>query len=212
MNAPHYIPYVNNYALLEKAYNSCKHYDYVYVIDNREPHKREPDPKNLGYRVRIIKPPVHLSTAQIMNFMLAITYETYFTWQHCDVNYEPHIFDNFKAYVESRQGYDWGIMYTSYDYLAAYNCQPLRNIGGWDALRFPWYFLDNDIALRLIDNGYKIVQMPDSGQINHEYSSTIRSDDERNYINSRLFPLSELFFNDKWANRDKNYTTTKDYN
>jgi len=212
INAPHFIPYVNNYGLLEKAYASCRHYENVIIIDNREKHKNEPDPANLGSGVQIVTPVVHLSTAQIMNFMLAITTTPYFTWQHCDVNYEPHIFSKFKDFVESRRGTDWGIIYTNYDLLAAFHCAPLRSIGGWDALRFPWYFLDNDIALRLINAGFKIAELTNIGTINHQHSSTINSDSERSYVNSLLFPLSESFFNQKWEHKEKNYTTVKDYN
>jgi hypothetical protein len=198
----HYIPYVNNHPLFMKAYESAKHSSRVVVIDNRDQSKRplEPYPAN-SHTMYVKRPDVHLSTAQVMNYMLQDSLGLpYFTWQHSDVWFEPRILDEFLHYVASRSGHDWGIIYTTHDLLAAYNTTALREIGGWDALRFPWYFLDNDIAIRLQTAGYKLVQAPNFGTIHHEYSNTIRYDSERNQINSVMFPASELLFKMKHPN------------
>lgn len=198
MNEPHYIPYVNSYDLLEKAYQSSKHYKYTTIIDNRERNKNEPSPRNLSGVGRIMEMPTHQSTAQIMNIM---TYDTtsmnlkYFTWQHCDAHFNPRVFDKFKEFVDTRKGTDWGIIYTYYDTLAAYNVEAINAVGGWDSLRFPWYFLDNDIAYRLHKAGFKMVQAPDNGHIFHEHSSTIRRDSERNAINEITFSASRILLN-----------------
>lgn len=202
----HYIPYVNNHPLFMKAYESCRHSSRVVVIDNRDLSKSpvQPYPAGVDYSMFVKKPDVHLSTAQVMNYMLQDSLGLpYFTWQHSDVWYEPRVFDAFCNYVSTRQGKDWGIIYTKHDLLAAYNTTALKAVGGWDALRFPWYFLDNDIAIRLQEAGYKLVQAPEFGEIHHEYSNTIRYDAERNHINSIMFPASELLFKLKHKNPPK---------
>jgi hypothetical protein len=203
MNEPHYIPYVNSYDLLEKAYNSTRHYKYTTIIDNRERHKNQPSPKSLENVGKVMEMPVHQSTAQIMNIMTwdaASMGKQYFTWQHCDAHFNPSVFDEFKEFVDTRKGTDWGIIYTYHDTLAAYNVEAIQAIGGWDSLRFPWYFLDNDIAYRLHTAGYKMVQSPCGSQIVHEYSSTIRRDSERNQINEVTFKASQILLNLKHPN------------
>lgn len=199
----HFIPYVSNHPLFMKAYNSCKHLGNTVVLDNRDPSKTplEPYPAGTDHLMYVRAMDVHLSTAQIMNYMLNYSrYDSYFTWQHSDVYYEPDIFTKFTNYVRTRQGTDWGIIYTTHDLLAAYNVSALQSIGGWDSLRFPWYFLDNDIAIRLQSAGYKLVQAPNFGEIHHEYSNTIRFDSERNAINAITFPASEALFRLKHRN------------
>ena len=115
-----------------KAYESSKHGNRTVVIDNRDSYKRplEPYPANT-YTMYVKRPDVHLSTAQVMNYMLQDSLGLpYFTWQHSDVWFEPKVFDEFSHYVASRTGRDWGIIYTTHDLLAAYNTTALREIGG----------------------------------------------------------------------------------
>jgi hypothetical protein len=210
----HFIPYVNSPELLKRAYDSCKHIEDVYIIDNREPYKDMPSPEEVLGDCKVLVPAVHLSTAQVMNYMLhlsLLTGDSYFTWQHCDVSFHPDVITKFYEYLRSVKSTDWGIIYTAYDLLAAYNTKAVDTIGGWDSLRFPWYFLDNDISIRLYKAGYKLVNAPHFGDIQHHHSSTIRNDGERWYINSFLFPVSERMFHDKYSGQSVETQTVGDY-
>ena len=210
----HFIPYVNSPELLKTAYESCKHIKDVYIIDNREPYKNNPSPEEVVGDCDVIVPTVHLSTAQVMNYMLQLSKvcgDSYFTWQHCDVSFEPAVITKFYDYLNNLEGKDWGIIYTAYDLLAAYNVKAVDSIGGWDSLRFPWYFLDNDISIRLFKAGYKLVNAPHFGEIHHHHSSTIRNDSERGFINSYLFPVSEQLFHAKYSGQSIQTETTGDY-
>jgi hypothetical protein len=210
----HFIPYVNSPELLKTSYESCKHIKDVYIIDNREPYKNNPSPEEVVGDCSVIVTSVHLSTAQIMNYMLQtakVCGDQYFTWQHCDVSYAPEIVSRFYDYLETVHSTDWGIIYTAYDWLAAYNVCNIDNVGGWDSLRFPWYFLDNDLSIRLYRAGYKLVSAPHFGEIHHSTSSTIRNDSERNHINSYLFPVSQRLLEDKYQGQDITTQTVSNY-
>jgi hypothetical protein len=210
----HFIPYVNSPELLKTSYESCKHIKDVYIIDNREPYKNNPSPEEVVGDCSVIVTSVHLSTAQIMNYMLQLAKicgDKHFTWQHCDVSFNPEVITNFYNYLGSVESTDWGIIYTAYDLLAAFNVDSVDKVGGWDSLRFPWYFLDNDISIRLYKAGYKLVNAPHFGEIHHHHSSTIRNDSERNHINSYLFPVSQQLFYEKYSGQDINTQTIGDY-
>ncbi len=203
----HFIPFVNNYSLLEKAYNSCRTFTgSVIILDNRDIITDERNPIELGISENhsIIKMPVPLSTAQMMNYILFFAHsagESHFTWQHSDAYYSPECLTKLWFNVESIEDKNWGVIHTHYDILCAYNTQALMSIGGWDYIRFPWYFLDNDIHIRLEKAGYQLY-IANVGEIIHEPSTTINTNTTRKRVNSLLFPICETLFNEKHP--DKN--------
>ena len=194
----HYIPYVNSPELLIKSYESARFYNDVIILDNRGVFSKQEDPRKFirplhrGHKIR--KLDISLTTAQIMNYMLIDSFkrgDKFFTWQHGDVEYSPDVFLDFRWYVMNLVSTDWGIIYTHHDLLAAYNVEALMSINGWDALSFPYYFLDNDIAARLHKAGYKMVIYQTSSEITHHSSATINSDRYRKYVNDLIFPTSK---------------------
>jgi hypothetical protein len=195
----HFIPYVNNFELLKKAYSSCRHFlGQVIVIDNRDTQSNEPDPELLDFSTGhgVYTPPVPLTTAQSMNLMWRVAQEAglpFFTWQHSDAWYEPKTLDLLYDIAQRSPEGKWGIIYTYHDTLAAYNTSAITAVGGWDYLRFPWYFLDNDISIRLEKKEYVMVQAV-VGDVHHESSSTIHTSSERAAVNAMLFPISERLF------------------
>ena len=199
----HYIPYVNNVELLKKSYDSARMIPDVTVLDNRGYFTNQPAPHTLlelelGHKIQ--KLDISLTTAQIMNFMLlqSIKFgESYFSWQHGDVQYDPKLGKQFIDYVESLKRTDWGIIYTNHDLVAAYNVQALRQINGWDQYSFPYYFLDNDIACRLDYAGYKMVVKEFGGDISHYASTSINDDLYRGHINGLLFPVCKRLLDER---------------
>lgn len=196
----HFIPYVNNFPLLQKAYASCKGYKGpVVIIDNRDIRSNEPSPKELWLHERnheVFVPPVPLTTSQTMNLMWTIAQQHYpdgfFSWQHSDASFDPSCLLKLHDIAHSLEE-NWGVIHTHYDTLCAYKTKAIDTIGGWDYLRFQWYFLDNDLHIRLHKAGFRFVHA-DVGHIVHEASSTIKTSPERNAINSVTFPASERLF------------------
>ena len=194
----HYIPYVNNPELLIKSYNSARFHNDVVILDNRGAFSKEEDPRKFisplrrGHKIR--KLDVSLTTAQIMNYMLLDSFkkgDKFFTWQHGDIEYSPDVLLDFLMYVRYLVSTDWGIIYTHHDLLAAYNVEALMSVNGWDALSFPYYFLDNDIASRLSKAGYKLIIYNTQSEITHHASATINTDQYRKYVSNLIFPTSQ---------------------
>jgi len=198
----HFIPYVNNFSLLVKAYESCRDYDGpVIIIDNRDLHSTETSPKELGLEKhhQIFVSPAPLSTSQTMNWMwrVAAKYHPtgFFTWQHSDASFDISSLLKLHDIAHSLD-INWGVIHTHYDTLCAYRVQAISDIGGWDYLRFQWYFLDNDLHIRLHKAGFRFIQA-NVGHITHVASSTIKTSSERNTINNVMFPASEILFHNK---------------
>jgi hypothetical protein len=117
----------------------------------------------------------------------------FFTWQHADSHYHFSCLEKLWTIANNSDHINWGVIHTNYDVLCAYNTQAITAINGWDYLRFPWYFLDNDLHIRLEKSEFKLLQA-NVGEVHHEPSSTIKSDQVRSLINSALFPVCEYLF------------------
>lgn len=199
----HYIPYVNNIELLVKSYNSARLIEDVTILDNRGHFNNQPDPAEhvvLEKHHRIQSLPISLTTAQIMNYMLydAITQgNSFFSWQHGDIEYDPKLGPEFIKYAFNINRPDWGILYTDHDLVAAYNVEALKRVNGWDQYSFPYYFLDNDIACRLDYAGYKMLVKDFGYPITHYASTSINSDRYRLHVSGLLFPICEQLLKER---------------
>jgi hypothetical protein len=89
----------------------------------------------------------------------------------------------------------WGVVFTNYDSLAAFNPQAYLDIGPWD--RLLWYYGDNDFYRRLKLAGWTHHQAPI--EVGHLGSQTIRSDPYLNHINAVTFPLHGAYYRAKWG-------------
>lgn len=213
----HYIPYVNSPELLKKAYHSARFMQEVTIIDNRGVFSVDEDPKQYfklckGHKWR--KLDVSLTTAQIMNYMLIDSYkrgDSFFTWQHGDVEYEPGIGREFEKYVSNLVSTDWGIIYTYHDLLAAYNVKNIMSINGWDQHSFPYYFLDNDIASRLDKANFKLVVSSLGESIIHHSSATINSDPFRKHISNLIFPVSQRLYTERHGTYQVTHISAHEY-
>ena len=203
----HFIPYVNGFDLLTKAVLSVNElWPRTIIIDNRndESLPNPNDPSCPWYkRVAVIKPIVSLNTAQTMNMMWRIAVEqecSFFTWMHNDGEALDGAGGKLIKFVEELTE-PWGIVYTNYDVLAAYNVEAINLVGGWDALRFPYYFLDNDIAKAVESVGFPTLNsgLGDLVKHNNGASNTIHSDPVRNEVNRMTFSVCDQMFRKKWG-------------
>lgn len=198
----HFIPIVNQVErLLPLALSGCEALHYcTTIIDNRDtPEELAINLGELAPGITVCRPPVPLTTAQSMNLMLMLSTRmghSFFTWQHLDAVPQGDTAKHLPKIATEAidRGIPWGVIFTHYDCFAAVNVAALNAIGGWDWRRFPYYFLDNDIHLRLVQAGYKLI---DTGlPCTHEGSSTAQSP-ERRAVNQVFFQASQQLWLEK---------------
>lgn len=168
------------------------------VIDNTE---GGIDPAALG--VDVLRPPVPLTFTQSMNALFRIA-----TDRNCRVAVGMH--DDAEAQGKAaeallnvvsdlqRSRRRWGVVFTHYDALAAYNMEASADIGPWDTV-LPQYFADNDYYRRLRLAGWELI---DSGlDVAHKRSWTINSSPARQALNRITFPMYERYYVAKWGGK-----------
>jgi hypothetical protein len=195
------ISYVNRSDLLHKALLSIRPFlSQALVIDNSKNHELKHN-ETIKSLVKVEETPIHLTYTQVMNYIHVKAAQ-----RHCDVlfymhndaeTYE-HTFPRLLSFVEQLQqeNHKWGLVYTFYDILAAFNMEAIRQAGPWD-MNLPMYFSDNDYYRRIKLLNYELVEshLP----MIHHGSSTIKSDPVRLIINGITFPLYQSYYQQKWG-------------
>jgi GT2 family glycosyltransferase len=89
------------------------------------------------------------------------------------------------------------------DLFCAYKTSMLSDVGEWDWLCCPFYFLDIDFMKRVRKRGWTIQKTPGIMCKHHSNaSSTIKSDKLRGFINPYYFSVSQNLMDFKWARLD----------
>jgi hypothetical protein len=195
-----YIPVVNRFDLLENAIANCidLHEDLT-IIDNSPGSGGivKDDPSE----IKIFRPPVPFTFAQSMNWMLHDARDrgkAFCVYMHSDSLVPPGaclaLLDYGRQIVAS--GRSWGLLWTFYDIMAAYNPQMLDVIGEWDT-NFPDYFGDNDWTHRINLASYECINT--GIKVGHVGSQTINSDPLLKHITSIKFPLYRQYYEQKWG-------------
>jgi GT2 family glycosyltransferase len=205
-----FVPVVNRPDLLVNVVNAttCLHDDLT-IIDN------SPDgmvnnimvPAADGKLVRwlppvkVFRPPVPFLFAQTMNWALEETLrrgKTLCIHMHNDAIIPDGACEKLLEYAHTVQSTRsrWGVIFTHYDVLCAYNPRVYEAIGGFD-LNLPWYFSDNDYFRRVELAGWDKIN---SGiEVGHPASQTINSDSYLRYVNGVTFPLYREYYRAKWG-------------
>ena len=90
----------------------------------------------------------------------------------------------------------WGLLFTHYDALAAYNTAAYEAVGGWDQ-HLPSYYGDCDFFYRLRLAGYPTI---DTGlHVTHHGSSVIKSDPKTHFLSDQKCPGWNDYYNRKWG-------------
>jgi hypothetical protein len=187
------IPFVNREDLLKRALNSippkCWHDEAILILDNSaNPHRSQ---------IRYV-PAVPLTFAQSMNFFRRQALERecdVLIFMHNDACCEPSVFERLLERATNR-AIHWGVIFTNYDALAAFNMAAMKQVGEWDT-NLPQYFSDNDYYRRMRLAGWLT---EDSGfPVEHTASQTINSDPERAFLNGVTFPLYREYYRKKWG-------------
>jgi predicted O-methyltransferase YrrM len=188
--------YTNNLPLLEQALAHVPLRDVV-IIDNSFGHDLSTHP--LADEVReVIITPVRLTCSQSFNLMQRIArgYGAEVLYMlHSDVKLSPNSFSRLAAKVEEVRGTNWGVVFTLYDCLCAFNMDACAVVGEWDET-IPQYPVDLDYYRRLRDGGFAMIDAGGEGMVHHG-SATIRTD---------VF----AGWRDKWTNQHgRDYYTAK---
>src|SRR5262249_43948240 len=177
------IPFVNRPDLLSLAVHSVRalHPNTV-IIDNSEHGLNQPD-----WPVRISRPPAPLTFSLSMNFLQQIAREAgceILLFMHNDAEAVGDSAERLLAIAReaTEAGRRWGVIFTHYDTLAAFDMRMVCAVGRWDTT-LPQYFADNDYYRRVRLAGYETI---DTGLpvIHHNNaSSTVKSDSCLGLIN-----------------------------
>ena len=155
-----FIPVVNNFDLLEKAVRSVKPYLYnEYIIFNNS----EQEIPHIIYAetpFKILTPESRKSFMETQNIMRQYAIDNgfdYYSFMHNDGQIVDDTDVRLVNYVENINE-KWGIVFTYYDVLCAFNTEAVKNIGLWGDENWPeqssGYFLDCDYYRRLEQAGY----------------------------------------------------------
>lgn len=194
---PLFIPYVNRRDLLEKAVRSaqCPGVE-VNVLDNS-------DGPSMSLQGIYRRPTVPLTAAQTLNWMQKIasadsSYGPFYLWMHNDAEAAGDSVQRLAAMAHAYtvQGRKWGVIFTNYDALAAYNTAAFDDVGPWDTF-LEQYCTDNDMYRRLRLAGYEMINsdLP----VKHEGSRTINSDPLYRLKVNLMYPCRQEYYRVKWG-------------
>ena len=197
-----FIPFVNRRDLLERALQSTSTPE-VTVVDNSE-HRELYADDNFRSRYQVLCPPVPLSFSQTMNYITGIAedlgLDTYL-FMHNDAEVVGDGFRRFLSLIAKLPS-DWGVAFTNYDYLAAFNMVAVKQVGFWDWVRFPHYYADTDYYHRVRLAGFETIWVDDVDVIHHnDGSNTIKADSIRGHVENMLAETYRKIYVSKWGGR-----------
>jgi hypothetical protein len=182
------IPFVNRIDLLKRACISIpKLLDRTVLIDNSE-YRELRFWQNIGNEV-VYEPPVPLNFVQSMNLLQQMASDAaceVLVFMHNDAEAEAGEDERFLKHIEhvSETVPDFGVIFTNYDAMCAFNMRAVQEIGLWDNV-FTQYFADNDYYRRVEIKGFK--KLNSDIRVAHPCSMTIKSDPRLSHANSILF-------------------------
>jgi len=208
-----FIPYVNREDLLRKAIETLefKVGKNLVLIDNSDNHDLQ---KEYYAKYKVITPTVPLYFTQTMNLMQKIAFEKklkFFIFMHNDAQgtkarVNALFTEVEKAFKEKKK---WGIMFTFYDCLCAYNVKAVKDIGPWD-VNFTQYFADNDYFRRMRLKGYETLESGNQG-MSHIASTTMKNNFNRFLGGNALYGGYRHLYFMKWGGYEGQETYTKPY-
>ena len=196
----HGIVVVNRLDLLRKAVDSVRAlWSFAFILDNSADGITQ---KESSWPVPVIRPCQPLTCFQSMNLLAQMARDAgcrAFGYQHNDAEAGEGVAEKFLAVVRDScaSGRPWGVIYTNYDILSAYNMVAVNAVGPWDT-NFTNYFGDNDWFRRMQLVGFTEDQTGLAVQ-HHNVSSTIKSDHARWVANQHLFPGMAAYYAAKWG-------------
>jgi len=202
-----YIPHTNNIKVtklcLDNLTNNTKD---IIVIDN----SIEKDCQVFRDNFEVIETPVQLHTAQTYNYIKNLSNQSKldcFFFMHSDCIVENK--ETLNQFVQqalallekdSRTGWVHADNKKDIpkDLLCCYRCGMLDEVEGWNALKFPFYFLDLDLYNKVVKNKWSVLSVEANVEHLHKGSVTVKSDMERSIINAYYYAVSKTIFDIDW--------------
>lgn len=190
---PLFIPYVNRPDLLERAVASIPAVNGIeVVVINNSGGMLE------SGAFKILTPPSPRTFTETQNLMLNLAKmqdAPFYFFMHSDAEAGNgtvcRLFE--MARLENR---NWGVIFTSFDALAAFNTAAFNEVCGWDE-RFTWYHSDTDIYRRLRLAGYELLES--NLPVHHEPSQTLKADPEISRKVAEGFAERVRLYAEKWG-------------
>jgi hypothetical protein len=199
------IPYVTGPEFTEKALASLQGYHTnVVICDCSEaPAPSAPRPRLISDAWEVDRPIVPYNFTQTMNYFqqLAIRREADFLlYMHNDAEAGRGTVEKLLFQAEERlsKGQKWGVLFTNYDALAAFNVKMFAEVGPWDARIFPFpYYADNDYYRRVNLAGYELVDT--NLPCLHHGSHSLKISPRYRFLNDATFRVQRDLFVRKWG-------------
>lgn len=208
------IGYVNRQDLLTIAINSIKPYWPNTVIIDNSPNQDLRINRTLP--IPVYEPPVPLSFSQTMNLLQVMAREKncdVVMFLHNDAEAHPGTPEAFLSMLESlkKQKRRWGVAFTNYHSLVAFNMEAIRNVGLWDTT-MPRYFADVDYYHKVQLAGFENINTLLGVTHHYNGSCTIKSDPNLMFIHNITFPLYQQYYEKKWGGPPGQERFTKPFN
>lgn len=206
------IPFTNREDLLRRAVASVQRmWPYTLIVDNSDSGL-----DTSFWPAEITVPQVPLTFSQSMNLLQRVAAKRaceVLCYMHNDAEAGAGTPERFLAILEEAVAFRprWGVAFTHYDTLAAFNMAMVREIGPWDTI-LPQYFSDNDYYRRVTVAGWEVIETGLPVTHMEGGSRTINSDAHRRFLNSVTFPLYERYYAVKWGGRPGRETYDRPFN
>lgn len=202
-----YIPHTNKPEMIQECLGHLPDSisNNIILIDN----SKEKNLTNFKDKYEVLETQIQLNTAQTYNLMRkdALSKVDLLFFMHDDCMVHDDINDFISKSLEIMKSdssvgcvyVDDGEEYTCKDLLCCYRCGMLEDIGEWDALSFPFYYLDVDFFNR-IESSWNVSAINFNIEHKNGGSNTLKNDIERQMVNGYYLEVSKTLFETKWEN------------
>ena len=203
-----FIPVVNGFDLLAKAVTSVvNQFDEIIIIDNSRGGLDECRAEFAENKIIELEDK-SFAGAQNWARRHAINegYDFYI-FMHNDGEASEDMPTRFIEFINEcyKKQPDWGVVFTHYDVICAFNTEVVKTIGVWGDEKWPErtgfgsYVFDIDYYRRIRLAGYEIIQSDLGEYVTHHASSTINNDPELKKIIDKNHELAIQHYVKKWG-------------
>lgn len=201
-----FIPVANKFDFAQRAYQSVRDLNGEILIIDTSGKVENGELEEKEFRGATIIKDFGYSIAfnMIQNITRARAIQgndDYYIFMHNDGEFvDERGINKFCEYVESLDFDKWGVVFTNYDTLCAYNTRAMQKVGEWDMF-LQQYYADNDMYRRIRLINFETVSSNFKVLHHNDASNTIKFDDKRKIINYVTYPLMNRYYEAKWGEK-----------
>lgn len=192
------IPYVNNLPLMKRAIASLGQEDRKNILIVANCNTNELNGVACGMIYWPVEPLSASQSLNVLAYFARARKADVLVSMHSDAEAVDGALAKLLSAAEKAEG-KWGVLFTHYDALAAFNVKALEDVGPWDTI-LPQYFTDNDMYRRMRLRGWEC--RATDIYVKHEGSATINSDPKLKFLNRVTFDLYKQYYASKWNGLD----------